>query len=627
MYSLQCKIYEEIEKADVVSFDIFDTLLLRPYIKPTDLFVHMEKFFNAPGFAENRIQSEITARQNTGKPEVTIDDIYLFVDNRYQALKSKEIDFEKQILQPNNEMKKVYDRALSCGKKIIITSDMYLPQDVIESILKKNDYINYSKLYLSSSVQKTKSQGNLYDLIKEEIETNNILHIGDNYNSDYVKAKEHGLCAIHYEKPISKFINSSKRVAKFVKSHSNDLFASILIGSLSIYKQNNDCDNYWENIGFDYAGPAIYTYTSWLDKQFEKDNIHDALFVARDGYSLQKVYEIIKTSNKTKSYYLYAPRILNLICNLDLNAQLAYGGAYAAATVSTVINYFKTAKCFHNLHIPEQSDPDQQINFVKSHLQEYKNLAKQEKERYMSYLKNQNLSVNSKIALVDTMSYFLSSQKFLESMLNKKIKGYYWIIWENADISNYNVSTLQYERKSLFRDWNLMEFFMTAPTPPIHNVIDNKPQFKPVLPYEQVRIDAYSYVSEGAIEFAKTIKNIFIDINVYSDYKTLTDWINSFIDMPTNEDKKHFIKIKHAYDANHTQFIPLCKPWYKNKYEIIKRYHLFKFIPIITEQQKSIADTKKYVLFNILTLLKKKRKGHYLKYYILGIFPVFWHKI
>ena len=117
MYSLQCKIYEEIEKADVVSFDIFDTLLLRPYIKPTDLFVHMEKFFNAPGFAENRIQSEITARQNTGKPEVTIDDIYLFVDNRYQALKFKEIDFEKQILQPNNEMKKVYNHLLSCGKK------------------------------------------------------------------------------------------------------------------------------------------------------------------------------------------------------------------------------------------------------------------------------------------------------------------------------------------------------------------------------------------------------------------------------------------------------------------------------------------------------------------------------
>ncbi|GAA7596542.1 hypothetical protein HpMMM16_03880 [Helicobacter pylori] len=30
----------EILKYDVISFDIFDTLLLRPFIKPTDLFLY-----------------------------------------------------------------------------------------------------------------------------------------------------------------------------------------------------------------------------------------------------------------------------------------------------------------------------------------------------------------------------------------------------------------------------------------------------------------------------------------------------------------------------------------------------------------------------------------------------------
>ncbi len=32
----------EILKYDVISFDIFDTLLLRPFIKPTDLFLYIE---------------------------------------------------------------------------------------------------------------------------------------------------------------------------------------------------------------------------------------------------------------------------------------------------------------------------------------------------------------------------------------------------------------------------------------------------------------------------------------------------------------------------------------------------------------------------------------------------------
>lgn len=32
----------EVLKYDVISFDIFDTLLLRPFIKPTDLFWYIE---------------------------------------------------------------------------------------------------------------------------------------------------------------------------------------------------------------------------------------------------------------------------------------------------------------------------------------------------------------------------------------------------------------------------------------------------------------------------------------------------------------------------------------------------------------------------------------------------------
>ena len=37
------KIKSKIDSYDIISFDIFDTLLLRPYVKPTDLFLHIEK--------------------------------------------------------------------------------------------------------------------------------------------------------------------------------------------------------------------------------------------------------------------------------------------------------------------------------------------------------------------------------------------------------------------------------------------------------------------------------------------------------------------------------------------------------------------------------------------------------
>ncbi len=609
-------LHKIISKSNIISFDIFDTLILRPYIKPIDLFKHMEVFFGAIGFAENRIKAEISARKTLNKAEITFDDIYNFIDEKYKNLKSKELDFEFQVLQPNNEIKKIYYDSLNLGKTIIITSDMYLSKDVIEKILDKTGYTNYSKLYLSSDKQKTKNNGDIFELIKSDYGTNKILHIGDNKNSDYINAKKHGLRAFYYQRPIKKYIDTSPRIKKFITTHPENLFSSILIGVLSIYKQNANYNNYWEKVGFEYAGPSIYTYVNWLNKQFQKDSINEALFIARDGYSLQKVYDIIKTSNTTKTYYLYAPRILNLICNLDFESQLAHGGWDASAAISTVIDYFKDSEYFSALDIPKQNNLNGQIEFVKTHLEAYKKLSNTERENYISYLHSINLSKSNKTAIIDTISGFLSSQKFLESMLNKKITGYYWVIWASTDISKHNVSTLQNEREMLFHEWNLMEFFMTAPTPPIQNVINNKPKFKPVLPYEQARIDVYPFISNAAIEFAKTVKYIFADIDIFSDYKVLIDWINGLVDSPTKEDKEHFINIKHAYDANHVQFIPICTRWYHNHYETYKKYCLLKIIPLLTIKHKNRPRTKKYFLFGLFPIWKIKHTKYHIKYYL-----------
>ena len=42
------EIKKRIETHEVISFDIFDTLLLRPYVRPSDLFVHLERLKLSP---------------------------------------------------------------------------------------------------------------------------------------------------------------------------------------------------------------------------------------------------------------------------------------------------------------------------------------------------------------------------------------------------------------------------------------------------------------------------------------------------------------------------------------------------------------------------------------------------
>ena len=48
------KLKNLIDNHDVISFDIFDTLLLRPFLLPTDLFAYLGQQENVPEFCTIR---------------------------------------------------------------------------------------------------------------------------------------------------------------------------------------------------------------------------------------------------------------------------------------------------------------------------------------------------------------------------------------------------------------------------------------------------------------------------------------------------------------------------------------------------------------------------------------------
>ena len=62
-----------VRQFDVVSFDIFDTLLLRPLLTPSDLFLKIELDEKVVGFARDRICAEGKARKvarSQGREEI-----------------------------------------------------------------------------------------------------------------------------------------------------------------------------------------------------------------------------------------------------------------------------------------------------------------------------------------------------------------------------------------------------------------------------------------------------------------------------------------------------------------------------------------------------------------------------
>lgn len=142
----------EAKHIDIVTFDIFDTLLHRKIWAPADIFecIRLKLYENEcsllmhgifKNFPYDRIQAESNSRARRqqeygGDAEVTFDEIY----KEYALLtgcplavvdliKSIELDIENHMLVASPAGLALYDQYCKSGKKIAFISDMYLPSD------------------------------------------------------------------------------------------------------------------------------------------------------------------------------------------------------------------------------------------------------------------------------------------------------------------------------------------------------------------------------------------------------------------------------------------------------------------------------------------------------------------
>ena len=121
---MEDKILKLVDKCDVVSFDVFDTLLFRNIYKPTDLFKILEKEFNIENLENIRKESEIKSRVSENNGETNYDLIYKEMENKIsdktiiEKIKNRELELEKEFLVINPFMKKIYDYCIKKNKKV-----------------------------------------------------------------------------------------------------------------------------------------------------------------------------------------------------------------------------------------------------------------------------------------------------------------------------------------------------------------------------------------------------------------------------------------------------------------------------------------------------------------------------
>lgn len=205
------KIKELIKQYDIISFDIFDTLIYRNCLFPEDVRDRLDIYIK--DYKNIRKDAEIKARQSLSPDkDVTILDIAqhisfllnLPLEKTLQIL-SNELYVDLSSMYPRNTMISLVDYAISLNKRIIYVSDMYYRSSEIYSILNKLNIPIPHQIYISSEVGLRKDTGTLWNHVRE-FEAGSILHFGDNVVSDLQNSCDFGINSV-YVIPIKDKLN------------------------------------------------------------------------------------------------------------------------------------------------------------------------------------------------------------------------------------------------------------------------------------------------------------------------------------------------------------------------------------------------------------------------------------
>lgn len=486
---------------EVVSFDIFDTLIQRPLLEPVDLFTFVENkkrtVFPSMNykFAKFRKDAEVLARRKKGIEEVSLAEIYQVMQEEYglpvnvaNELMQAEMELELEFCYPRKTAKQLYELALFVGKKVIITSDMYLPEKIVKQLLEKNGYDNYERLYLSCVGGKTKAVGNLYDQLLEELQMKpaQILHIGDNWQSDIEMTRTKGICNVFFPKATEVFKNN----LEFGGYPAGASWGYVLNSWNAIY--NNSCsieflgvrcmyalvaNEYFDNpyrsfqknsdfnaspyyMGLYALGMHLYGVTADLIQKYgHRRAIH---FVSRDGYLCKKIYDRIAPyyGAVATSNYLHLSR--KALLPTSFTNQADFFEIEDGISKDCIVLHSPKSILKNFLNIEPDTEVKEllkkegiHLNHLFTDVQEFRNFLKvlgkqdliyKKLEAYSSLLKEHfTTMVKEKDVLFD-IGYNGTGQYLLSRLLDKKIDGYYIYINKEkalryAKMMGYEVST------------------------------------------------------------------------------------------------------------------------------------------------------------------------------------------
>lgn len=489
----------EITAHEYISFDIFDTLLTRKVLLPEDVFELVGYRLAAAGikisnFKEKRIRSQ----SELGLTNPTLEEIYANFQRKYkiqpetaEQCLAMEMNVEEEVLIPRQDMVELYRKCVSQGKRVSLVSDMYIPEKLLIPILEKNGITGYDGIYISCDRKQLKIQGLLETYQAEMKAEGSFLHVGDSLIHDGICA---GLVGIDYCLVANSYNMALKTVYQTSIEVAKSLEERLMLG-LSIAKILNSPFSFVEedgtielaadyDYGYGFCGAVLSQFALFLYEEVKKGDFDDVLFVARDGYLIQKMYSLLRekrTDDRNlmpKGKYFYSSRKAAVMTCINNEAYINLLIEISPGMMPKKLMKERFGLRYRQL-LPYDPETYDVYQYVWAHKDKIFKRADEAKRNYFKYMGSIHLQIGGKYAFMDFVSCG-TSQKSLMKIVPFEMKGIYagW----NSDESQEDVGvTALYSDTSTFflQHYKLIESFMTSEEPSLsHFNKDGRPVFQ-----------------------------------------------------------------------------------------------------------------------------------------------------
>ena len=312
----------------VKSFDIFETLVVRPFAPPNKVFplvaTMAERDHNLSldplTFEMGRVSAEKNARKKTGKPEITIEDIYAEFQSilklskeDIQILISCEIKLEIELSRPIGSGRALLEKARLEGSRIVFISDMYLPGSALRAILGRNAcWQDGDHLYVSCEVGASKHSGEMFRhvLASESISADRMIHIGNHLHSDVEVPGRLGIAVEPFPQG-----NLNARESHLATANGfGPVVPGLLAGCSRLARlgsaEETPQHQRLREIAAYAGGPFLCAFVLWVLQTAKAQRLKRLYFISRDGFILLKVAKELAASvaPTIELRYLYGSR-------------------------------------------------------------------------------------------------------------------------------------------------------------------------------------------------------------------------------------------------------------------------------------------------------------------------------